>query len=447
MNSIDKQYTDLLKDILENGHIKKDRTGTGTISVYGRTIRHKMSEGFPLLTTKKMYFKGIVTELLWFLRGETNIKYLVDNGCHIWDGDAYKNFLKGWEHAKTVQKSMSTPEQYELYLSEIKILSKEEFIERIKTDPKFAAKWGELGPIYGKQWRRWDQYTDVCPDNGYENGSYDGSWTFKQIDQIADTIHKLKTNPDDRGIIVSAWNVGELDKMVLRPCHNLFQFYTRELTFEERWDLAIKYGYVDSDAKIPPVDSIYMGVNERESMISMWNDPRLNMDLPKRAISLMWYQRSCDVPLGLPFNIASYALLLEIYAKMVNMVPDELIGNLGDTHIYLNQIDAIKEQISRPYTHDERVKLLKEAMGHEYYESAVSDLMPFGGGMSEYYETYKIPTMTRIPYELPILTTGKTNEFFKALSEDLTLLNHLDSSDFAVTGYKSHPTIKIPLSN
>ena len=166
MNNIDKKYQDLLQDILDNGTPKSDRTGTGTISVFGRQIRHKMSEGFPLLTTKKMPFKTIVTELLWFLRGDTNIKFLVDNNCHIWDGDAYKNYLKGWEHAKNIQKQNSTEEQYNEYLKEIQILSQEEFVNRIKTDDEFAKKWGELGKIYGHGWRNWNGKSD---DDLYED--------------------------------------------------------------------------------------------------------------------------------------------------------------------------------------------------------------------------------------------------------------------------------------
>ena len=215
--TIENEYLNLLKDILENGQEKKDRTGIGTISVFGRQIRHDMSKGFPLLTTKKMYWKGIVTELLWCLRGDTNIKYLHDNDCHIWDGDAIKN--------------------YEKHNGEIDwgpfITKEEAFIEKIKTDDEFAKKWGDLGPIYGKQWRNWK----------YEKSSrYDGHTyydeEFKQIDQIQQAIDKLKTDPDSRRNIVSAWNVAELDQMTLPPCHNFFQFYTRELSLDERYKLA-----------------------------------------------------------------------------------------------------------------------------------------------------------------------------------------------------------------
>ena len=282
MNNIDKSYQNLLQDILDNGVKKEDRTGTGTISVFGRQIRHKMSEGFPLLTTKKMAWKTMVTELLWFLRGDTNIKYLVDNDCHIWDGDAYKNYFN------KNKADIFHP-----------ILPQDAFINAIKTNSEFAKEYGELGPIYGKQWRSWKQ-TD------WNKTDIDVNY----IDQIQNLINELKTNPDSRRLIVSAWNVGELDQMVLPPCHYGFQVYTRPSTREEKIVNPGKY----------------------------------------RAISLMWNQRSVDTFLGLPFNIASYGLLLEMIADEVQMIPDELIGNLGDTHLYLNHIEQAKEQIGRtPY--------------------------------------------------------------------------------------------------
>jgi thymidylate synthase len=269
MNNIDKQYQTLLQTILDYGVEKKDRTGTGTKSIFGYTIRHKMSDGFPLLTTKKMAWKQIATELLWFLRGDTNIKFLLDYDCHIWDGDAYKRY----ERANTWELQDTPPIN--------------EFIKRIKEDETFRKTWGELGPIYGRQWRDW-------------NG----------IDQIKNLIEQIKTNPDSRRLMVNAWNVSDLDSMTLPPCHYGFQIYTRPTTRDEKIVNPDKY----------------------------------------RAISLMWNQRSVDTFLGLPFNIASYALLLEIIAKEVDMVPDELIGNLGDVHLYSNHIEQAKEQISRtPY--------------------------------------------------------------------------------------------------
>jgi thymidylate synthase len=170
-------------------------------------------------------------------------------------------------------------------------------------------------------------------------------------------------------------------------------------------------------------------------------------NIPTRAISLMWNQRSVDTFLGLPFNIASYGLLLEIIAKAVNMVPDQLIGNLGDVHLYSNHIEQAKEQIGRKHTPEERQEMLKEAMSWRLYNKAVNELMPFGGGMSEYYDFHKIPYYSREPYKLPKLIFGKTDEFWKSLSEDISLFDHLDPADFTVQDYQSHPTIKAPLSN
>lgn len=329
-NNIDPQYNNLLKDILENGIKKQTRNGE-VLSVFGRQIRHKMLDGFPLLTCKKMYFKGIVTELLWFLRGDINIKYLVDNDCHIWDGDAHKNYIKETifnSDNKWLNESdgmnLGTGEQVKVYRQ----YSKEEFINKIKTDDEFAQKWGDLGPIYGKQWRKWRGQDGIIGEKD-ENGTRIITWN--QIDQIQNLINDLKTNPDSRRLMVNAWNVGEIDNMVLPPCHYGFQCWTRELTWEEQ----VNWVMMNTDVEL---ENLYI-VEEiaKEST-------------PKRAISLMWNQRSVDTFLGLPFNIASYGLLLEILAKECNMVADELIGNLGDTHIYLNHIEAVEEQLKKePY--------------------------------------------------------------------------------------------------
>jgi thymidylate synthase len=203
--------------------------------------------------------------------------------------------------------------------------TKEEFVEKIKTDKSFAKRFANLGPVYGKQWRSWDK----IEDDGMQYG-------ISEIDQIANLISELKTNPDSRRLMVSAWNVGELDQMVLPPCHYGFQVYTRELSLNERYDI-MKNGDLNE----------WLTVHYKEPKTMEYMDKH---NIPKRAISLMWNQRSVDTFLGLPFNIASYGLLLEILAKEVNMVPDELIGNLGDVHLYSNHIDQAKEQISRtPY--------------------------------------------------------------------------------------------------
>ena len=327
MNNIDKQYQELLQDILDNGIEKKDRTGTGTISVFGRQIRHKMSDGFPLLTTKKMAWKTMVTELLWFLRGDTNIKYLVDNNCHIWDGDAYKNYCKHF-----MDEYLEKNELGESYRNSLKPYPIEEFINKIKTDDEFAKQWGDLGPIYGKQWRSWKKEDKL--EWGYKVGE-------NTIDQIQNLINDLKTNPDSRRLMVNAWNLGELDQMVLPPCHYGFQVYTRELSEKERMNTLVQ-----NEQRLI-YEEVQSFKNVRNKKIKDCLDER---NVPTRAISLMWNQRSCDFPLGIPMNISSYALLLMMIADEVNMVPDELIGNFGDCHIYLNQIDGVKEQITRePY--------------------------------------------------------------------------------------------------
>jgi thymidylate synthase len=361
MNNIDNQYQVLLQDILDNGVSKQDRTGTGTKSVFGRQIRYKMSEGFPLLTTKKMHFKSIVTELLWFLRGDTSIEYLLENDCNIWTGDAYKRY---YHHKDTFGP-----------------LTMEQFVEEIKTNNEFANKWGDLGPIYGKQWRRWYGKTEYLKHNGLTIGE-----NTEIIDQIQNLINELKTNPDSRRLMVSAWNVGELDQMVLPPCHYGFQVYTRELTAKERTALGSNgstrlYDMI-KEANYETIDAD----KEMHAVCDMKN-------IPTRAISLIWNQRSVDTFLGLPFNIASYALLLEIIAKEVNMIPEELIGNLGDTHLYLNHIEQAKEQI------------------------------------------------TRTPYELPEVRLRN----YDTLDELLNTTNSMDM--IQLWRYDSHPTIKAPLSN
>ena len=240
MNTIDSKYQELLEDILDNGVEKQDRTGTGTISVFGRQIRHTMSQGFPLLTTKKMHWNSIVAELLWFLRGDTNIKFLLDYDCHIWDGDAYKNYTKEVNDIIDGYRCgdiMGTQPHIEAMFSnsdKLIPLTKEEFIKKIKTDNEFAKKWGDLGPIYGKQWRQWQGWLQYKKDGG--STGFGSLW----YDQILQVVHSLKTNPDSRRLMVSAWNVAELDQMTLPPCHYGFQLYTRELSIAERLDLASK---------------------------------------------------------------------------------------------------------------------------------------------------------------------------------------------------------------
>jgi thymidylate synthase len=402
MNNLDKKYQELLQDILDNGVTKSDRTGTGTLSVFGRQIRHKMSEGFPLLTTKKMPFKTITTELLWFLRGDTNIKYLVDNDCHIWDGDAFKNYLNETQHEAAY--------------------TKEEFINLIKTDHDWAKVWGELGPIYGKQWRKWTKFEDESIEHNEWYISSDS------IDQIQNLINDLKTNPDSRRLMVSAWNVGELDKMILPPCHYGFQVYTRELSLDERYDLLTQ---------------------QMTKLRAIRDEDYINYNIPTRAISLMWNQRSVDTFLGLPFNIASYGLLLTILAKEVNMVPDQLIGNLGDVHLYLNHIEQAKEQIGRELTDEERYNIWFT----NNYETGMERFFD-PNNLPDFNDKYYQPTpkRTREPYALPQLSFLDEYHYMS----DTELVGSIEFSEkinkfrpdfFKIENYQSHPSIKAPLSN
>ena len=306
MNSLDKQYQKLLDDILVNGVSKEDRTGTGTYSVFGRQIRHDMKEGFPLLTTKKMAWKTMTKELLWFLSGDTNIKWLVENGCNIWNGDAYRAYLN----------KPSVKEQWEKGGD---VAEMDVFIDIVKNEAE--SDWGELGPVYGKQWRDW-------------NGN----------DQIKNLIKGLKENPDSRRHMVSAWNVSDLNQMVLPPCHYGFQCYVRD----------------------------------------------------GKYLSLMWNQRSVDTFLGLPFNIASYGMLLLMLAKECDLIPDQLIGNLGDVHLYKNHVEQAIEQTKR--------------------------------------ESYPLPDLKLI-----------SNYNFRAAMKGN--MDEIDLNDFVLLGYQSHSTIKAPLSN
>ena len=440
MNLLDKQYQDLLQDILDNGHVKGDRTGTGTKSVFGRVIRHNMKDGFPLLTTKKMFTKGIITELLWFLRGETNIQSLVKDGNNIWVGDCYKKYCayplatiqdhhtnilyqnidKRW--CKRNGRSMVSPHP-------TRHLTKEEFIEKIKTDDEFAKIFGELGPCYGSQWRRWG--SEMKSIRIQKEGKFPESQFQKVggIDQIQNMLDTLKTNPDSRRIMVNAWNVSEIDEMVLPPCHYGFQVWTRELSEDERHVRfpELKAAYDEKNKCVRRQD--YQGAGEARDI-----EKTLCASLPKREISLSWNQRSVDTFLGLPFNIASYGFLLEMIAKEVNMVPGELIGYLGDTHLYLNHLEQAKEQIGRDYTPEERYN---EWFRLNYETGMERNFNP--DSLPDYDDPYytQTPKRTREPFPLPIFDfVGPEWDFDK-----------LSYSNFQISNYKHHEKIAAPLSN
>ena len=245
-----KQYLDMLRFVLDNGTKKEDRTGTGTISYFGYQTRYDLEEGFPLLTTKKVHLKSIIHELLWFISGSTNIKYLVDNDVRIWNEWAYEKYQKS---------------------SEFKGEDLKEFAAKIKEDAKFAEKWGDLGPVYGHQWR-----------------DFDG------VDQLSNLIEQIKTNPNSRRLIISAWNPKEVPNMALPPCHSFMQFYVND-------------GY----------------------------------------LSFQLYQRSADLFLGVPFNIASYSLFTMMIAQVCGLKPKWFVHTTGDTHIYLNHLEQVNLQLSR----------------------------------------------------------------------------------------------------
>ena len=258
-----KQYLDLIRHIRDNGVLKEDRTGTGTKSIFGYQMRFDLSEGFPLVTSKKVHLKSILHELLWFIRGDTNIRYLVENGVGIWNDWPYQSWLRS-----TGQEAL-----YPMYSPAWKVKMKE-FIQRIKDDADFAKEFGDLGPVYGHQWRN-----------------------FEGVDQLAQVVEDIKSNPDSRRLIVSAWNPKDIPVMVksgLPPCHSLFQFYVTE-----------------------------------------------------GRLSCQLYQRSADVFLGVPFNIASYALLTLMIAQVTGLKPGDFVHTFGDAHLYSNHMDQVEEQLSR----------------------------------------------------------------------------------------------------
>ncbi len=285
-----KQYLDLLSHITTDGVVKGDRTGTGTKSVFGCQMRFDLRDGFPLLTTKRVFLKGIIYELLWFLKGDTNIAYLLKNGVHIWDNDAYRYYTELCD----------------------KPISREEFLAAVLSDdpssPIEGYKYGDLGSVYGSQWRSWH---------------YDGG----VVDQISDVLNQIKNNPNSRRMIVSAWNVGEVDQMALPPCHVLFQFYVA--------------------------------------------DGRLSCQL---------YQRSADTFLGVPFNIASYALLMMMMAQECGLECGDFVHTLGDTHLYLNHMDQVAEQLSRTPRPLPTMKLnpaVKSVFDFEYEDFTLEGYDPY----------------------------------------------------------------------
>lgn len=360
MTKVDEVYLQLLQDIMENG-VEKDTRAGRVKSVFGRQLRFNLKEGFPLLTTKKVFTKGIIHELLWFLQrpynshGSMNIEYLVRNGVHIWDDDAYRWFKSEMSNKqkgiKDILVCISDDEinphkkpSYEYWIERdskmkdedwLKNITKEEFLELVlqkvvlRFGWAYSYKFGDLGPVYGKQWR---------------------AFGYNEIDQIQDIIDTLKTNPNDRRMLCVAYNPDQLEEMALPPCHVMFQFYTRELTHKERMKIFNeRYMKGQIPKKWHDWFKEYSKNTDEDEDVEMPNDGSDYdiADIPKYGLSCMYSCRSQDLFLGSPFNIASYAMLTHMIAKLVNMAPDELIGSLGDCHIYEAHFDAVREQLSR----------------------------------------------------------------------------------------------------
>jgi thymidylate synthase len=291
--SHDQEYLKLVEYVLQNGTRKPNRTGVDTLSVFGYQMRFDLRDGtIPMLTTKKMHERSIIHEILWYLQGSDNIKYLQDNGVTIWD--------------------------------------------------EWADRDGNLGPVYGFQWRKWQQYTQVpAHAEGYE--WVPDTLRVSYVDQIADIVNRLKTNPLDRRMVVSAWNVGELDHMALPPCHYAFQLYAKPLSLQERLYTMTQLYHIPNDAPL----------NEVEQILDENNTPKYDL-------SLLVNQRSCDVGLGVPFNIVQYGLLLRMFCEVANMHPGELIWNGGDVHIYTNHINELKQQLERAPYHSPTFRFARE---------------------------------------------------------------------------------------
>lgn len=311
-----QQYLDVLQKVMDEGVDKKDRTGTGTKSIFGHQMRFDLSEGFPLVTTKKTAFRLIVSELLWFLKGDTNVQTLIREKNPIWDEWAFEKWVKSEEYQGPDMTDFGRRALVDDAFRKQYVEEMQRFKEKVVEDDTFAATYGELGPVYGKQWRSW-----VGP-----NGQV--------IDQIEQVIHQLKTNPDSRRMIVTAWNPAEVEDMALPPCHMMFQFYVAE-----------------------------------------------------GKLSCQLYQRSADLFLGVPFNIASYALLIHLIAREVGLDVGEFVHTLGDTHIYSNHFEQVNEQLSRE------------------------------------------------PKALPQIEIKETKSIFGLTTADISLVN-----------YESHPAIKAPVA-
>ena len=335
-----KQYLKLLQEIKEQGTYKPAARENmpGTQSLFGYQFKHNLSEGFPLLTTKKMYWKGVVVELLWFLRGDTNIKFLVDNGVNIWNEDSYQYYLK--THKKIIN-SLPTNDPFVLLCS--KPISFEEFIDYIKNKDLNDLKtfeeftnysYGDCGYQYGKVWRDWQ--TDTTVEHN--------------VDQIKNVLKSLTNNPDSRRHIVTAVDPAHDNNLALYWCHALFQFNCRPLTIIERSYYAVDNSLMHKNEIMFDVEGTGLALEEQLN----------NANIPKYYLDCQLYQRSADVVLGVPFNIASYALLVHVFSKICNMIPGQFIHTFGDVHIYDNHKNAVEEQLTRTPSKLPILKILDE---------------------------------------------------------------------------------------
>jgi thymidylate synthase len=354
-NHVDEQYLNLVNEIIQYGEEKDTRAGK-TRSLFGKQLRFNLKDGLPMLTTKKMFTKGVLHELLWFIKGDTNIKYLVDNGVHIWDDDAYRYFRD------KIAQNNSLLEEYD----------KDLFLENVKNNAYVLDvngnnhyKFGDLNRVYGYQWTNWGGHN-----------------------QIKEVINTLKTNPDDRRLIISAWNVADIPDMALPPCHFCCQFYTKKMTEEERWNYFEAHMLKEDNEEGCYNLYVSRGENYLKGSLVAYLD---RMDVPSRKLSCMWHQRSVDVLLGLPFNIMSYAVFTHMIAQCVNMDVDELIFNGGDVHVYENQIETY---------------LSTQKLNHP--------------------KLYSLPTLV--------------------LNKDIKNINDFTYDDIKIDGYQSYSKISYPLS-
>ena len=425
MNNVDKQYLDILKDIIDNGVWKNTRSGN-VKSVFGRTMRFNLSEGLPLLTTKKVFTKGIIYELLWFLKGDTNIKYLVDNNVHIWDDDAFRWFktldfkylereepyydeednkthIGGHgcykldycifdleddiENSYTIVLNNDIQNEISVTIEDLKNITKEQFIDYVKKNAwihrydihqgrkvsdKKIYQFGDLGEIYGKQWR---------------------NYGISGKDQIANIINTLKTNPDDRRMVLNAWNPDVLDNIALPACHMFATFWTRELTYQERFNILLEKNNNDENIVANKIGEVCGDDNvnfDNNSLKDKFNKLLEKENIPTRELSCSFTMRSNDYFLGASFNIASYSLLTHLIAQCCNMTVGELVYNGLDIHIYENHMKAVKEQLTRD---------------------------PF---------KYNLPTLS--------------------LNKEITNIDDFKFEDIKILNYESYPSIKAPLS-